>query len=426
MEEVAMATVQLPWTEPKLNEFSASTTGTDVDFVEFFGSPNADYSAYTFLAIEGDSAPSSAEGTVDNVIPLGTTDANGIYLVNLAANAIENGSISFLLVKGNTATVGLDLDTNDDGILESTPWDVVVDSVAINDGGTGDLTYTTPVLGVAYDGLPYAPGGASRIPDGFDTESVTDWVRNDFDLAGIPGYTGTPIYGEAYNTPGALNAIVKVVRFNVTIPGFTPAADTIYIVGNQLSLGDWNPATVAMTMVDATHWTIEKPFVEGTALEFKFTRGSWNKVMKGADGNEELANLTLTVAYDAAGLQVYDYTVLNWQDPLITAVTPLDGAVGVSTLTTVTTTWSQSIAADSCLTLSDPVPNDVGGACVYDDATRTITFTPDTALAQSTLHTATASGIVDVGGTVQQTPYIWSFTTNAQARVAAADSYSTN
>ena len=38
-----------------------------------------------------------------------------------------------------------------------------------------------------------------------DTDSTTDWVRNDFDLAGIPGYPGSITLGEAYNTPGAPN-----------------------------------------------------------------------------------------------------------------------------------------------------------------------------------------------------------------------------
>ena len=32
-------------------------------------------------------------------------------------------------------------------------------------------------------------------------------MRNDFDLAGIPGFAGTIILGEAYNTPGLLNEI---------------------------------------------------------------------------------------------------------------------------------------------------------------------------------------------------------------------------
>ncbi len=38
-----------------------------------------------------------------------------------------------------------------------------------------------------------------------DTEAVTDWVRNDFDLAGIVGYDGSIALGEAYNTPGVTN-----------------------------------------------------------------------------------------------------------------------------------------------------------------------------------------------------------------------------
>ena len=40
-----------------------------------------------------------------------------------------------------------------------------------------------------------------------DTDAITDWVRNDFDLAGIPGFPGTIVVGEAFNTPGMPNAI---------------------------------------------------------------------------------------------------------------------------------------------------------------------------------------------------------------------------
>ncbi len=84
------------------------------------------------------------------------------------------------------------LDTEDDGVFDSTPWDSIVDSVAVHDGGTGDLTYGVPILTVSYDGLAFAPGGASRIPDGFDTDATTDWVRNDFDLAGIVDFNMVP------------------------------------------------------------------------------------------------------------------------------------------------------------------------------------------------------------------------------------------
>ncbi len=197
--------------EPKINEFSASTTGTDVEYIEIYGAPNTDYSAYTILEIEGDSG--TGVGTVDEVVSLGTTDADGFYLASLSANALENGTITLLLVQNFTGAFGGDLDTNDDGTFDVMPWDTIVDSVAVNVGGIGDLTYGVPELGPNYDGLSsFAPGGASRYPDGFDTGAATDWVRNDFDLAGISGFTGTPVLGEALNTPGAMNELVQFVE----------------------------------------------------------------------------------------------------------------------------------------------------------------------------------------------------------------------
>ena len=191
--------------DPVINEFSASTTSTDVEYVEIFGPPNTDLSALTVLEIEGDNG--SAIGSVDEVIAIGTTDADGLYLASLPANALENGSISLLLVDGFSGAALDDLDSNDDGTFDMTPWTSIVDGVAVNDGGTGDVTYAV-ALGPNYDGVSsFAPGGASRIPDGTDTNTSADWVRNDFDLAGIPGFAGTASLGEAYNTPGALNQV---------------------------------------------------------------------------------------------------------------------------------------------------------------------------------------------------------------------------
>jgi predicted extracellular nuclease len=191
---------------PSINEFSANTAGTDVEYVEVFGPPDTDLSAYTILEIEGDS--NADPGVVDEVIPLGTTDASGFWLADLDPNSLENGTITLLLVNGFTGEFEDDLDTDNDGEFDVTPWSELTDAVAVFDGDTGDLTYGTPTLGPNYDGVSsYAPGGASRYPDGFDTEAPTDWVRNDFDLAGIPGYPGSIGPGEAYNTPGEPNQI---------------------------------------------------------------------------------------------------------------------------------------------------------------------------------------------------------------------------
>lgn len=189
---------------PVINEFVADDSGTDdVEYVEMYGEPDTDYSALTILEIESEG---SNWGTIDSVFPMGTTDANGIYVLNLTPGNIENGSKTLLLVSNFVGAETEDIDTNDDGVIDYAPWDEIVDAVAILDGySEEDLTYGVPVLEPYYDGLAYAPGGASRIPDGYDTDTTSDWVRNDYDLAGIEGYDGTIAAGEAYNTPGEPN-----------------------------------------------------------------------------------------------------------------------------------------------------------------------------------------------------------------------------
>lgn len=187
-----------------INEFSASTTGTDVEYVELLGTVGADLSAYRVLAIEGDGE--SDIGTVDQVIPF-ATPADGRALAALAADSLENGTMSLLLVR-DFAGVD-DVDADDDGELDPGFAGALVDAVAVLDGAPGDIPYGGVVLSPGAFG-DFPPGGASRIPDGTDTDTAADWVPNDFDLAGIPGSSGTPAVGEALNTPGVANALVEV------------------------------------------------------------------------------------------------------------------------------------------------------------------------------------------------------------------------
>jgi predicted extracellular nuclease len=193
-------------TTPVINEFVANHTGTDThEFVEIFGDPSSDYSAFSILQIEGDSG---GQGTIDSVFPVGATDAGGFWSTGFLGNVIENGSVTLLLVEDFTGAVGDDVDTDDDGTIDTTFWSAIIDSVAVSDGGAGDSLYSPAVLGPGFGGDPFTPGGASRIPDGTDTDAPADWLRNDFDGAGLPGFSGTPMPGEAFNTPGAVNAAV--------------------------------------------------------------------------------------------------------------------------------------------------------------------------------------------------------------------------
>ncbi len=194
--------------DPVINEFVANHTGSDTEaFVEVFGTPSTDYSTYTVLELEGDTSTGPNEGVIDAALSISSTDAGGYWIDD---EDMENGTVTILLVENFTGSAGTDLDTNDDGVFDVTPWDRIVDDVAVSDGDAADITYSTTILEGGFDGNSFDVGGASRIPNGTDSDSTADWVRNDFDGFGFIGFPGSPAVGEAANTPGAVNEVISV------------------------------------------------------------------------------------------------------------------------------------------------------------------------------------------------------------------------
>ncbi len=190
-----------------INEFVADHVGTpdDHEYVEIFGEAVADYSDNCLLVVVGDFG---SIGVVGSATQLTSTDSNGYWTTGFMNAEMEDGSFTLILADFPTcgSVVGTDLDSNDDGVFDApTPWSDIHDSVAISDGDPSDVTYSTVVLGPAFDGIPGTPGGASRVPNGTNTNSTTDWMRNDFDGDGLDGFSGTPDTGEAVNTPGQIN-----------------------------------------------------------------------------------------------------------------------------------------------------------------------------------------------------------------------------
>ncbi|MCD4748645.1 MAG: endonuclease [Thermoanaerobaculales bacterium] len=192
---------------PVLNEIVFDHVGSDDhEFIEVYGPAQGDYSAYHVLVVEGDTEDDM--GNIDLVYEVGVMGGGSSWSTGFKAGVMEDGSTTFLLVEGFTGTVGADLDANDDGVLDgSPPWTVVADDLAFLDGDPGDAAYSTIVLQSAFDGITGMPGGASRIPSGFDSDAITDWYRNDFDGEGMDGFSGVITSGEAYNTPALANRI---------------------------------------------------------------------------------------------------------------------------------------------------------------------------------------------------------------------------
>jgi len=108
------------------------------------------------------------------------------------------------------------------------------------------------------------------------------------------------------------------VTFNVTVPVTTDATGkSVYIAGSlgglDGNLPEWDAGGVALTQIDATHWTITLTGDEGTDIEYKYTLGSWDYIEKGSVCNE-LSNRKLILIYGSNGsLTAYD-TVLNWRN----------------------------------------------------------------------------------------------------------------
>lgn len=166
-----------------INEVLGSTTGTDSEYIELFGTPGASLEGLSIIVIEGDSG--STQGNIDAQFDFGPGDSvgdNGFFLVanataagtygvtpnlELPANFFENSTYTVALVETASIT---------DGAV--TGGEVVLDAVGVSDGGEGDVTFfEAPVVGP--DGT-FLPAGVGRIEDGVDTDTAADWQILDF------------------------------------------------------------------------------------------------------------------------------------------------------------------------------------------------------------------------------------------------------
>lgn len=124
-----------------INEVRADQDGADVEeYVEIY-TTRANLDGYT-LVIIGDS-PAGGSGVVEVVVDLGDVTWDGDFVLvgrsvmtlavpDATFGGIENeDNVTLLLVTGWTGSNGADLDTNDDGTLDATPWTGVASTVAL-------------------------------------------------------------------------------------------------------------------------------------------------------------------------------------------------------------------------------------------------------------------------------------------------------
>jgi predicted alpha/beta superfamily hydrolase len=88
-----------------------------------------------------------------------------------------------------------------------------------------------------------------------------------------------------------------------------PDGSVIYITGNDEQLGNWQPDVVSLDEVNKGKWVKNLSFPVGKKLEFKFTRGSWDK--------EALSDNGLTppnYAFEVRGDTTISVSIDLWAD----------------------------------------------------------------------------------------------------------------
>lgn len=153
-----------------ISEFQPNPEGTDpaTTQIEIWGTAGANFDL-TFLTIE---AEGTAAGVIDSFHTFsGTYDSNGLFVTS--RNDFENPAFTAFLVTGFTGALSQDLDTNNDGVLDITPWATITDSLNVPDGGSitsGDRFYGANGLTV-----PTAAGVDDEPISVFRSGSNGDW-----------------------------------------------------------------------------------------------------------------------------------------------------------------------------------------------------------------------------------------------------------
>lgn len=225
-----------------INEIRIDQPGADTDeYFELAGSPGTSLDGLSYIVI-GDGTGGS--GVIEAVIDLSglAIPTDGFFLAAESTFSItsgvdlftglnfENGdNVTHMLVSGLSAGNGTDLDSNDDGVLDTSPWTGIVDAVALlNSIGSGDQVYSSNLVGPVDSSVPLH---VLRSPD-----ISGNWQVGPADPAAgqdSPGTANSPAAAVAVTEPGTALLLAAgglgllwlrrrqagVTQANTTLPG---------------------------------------------------------------------------------------------------------------------------------------------------------------------------------------------------------------
>ena len=209
------------------------------------------------------------------------------------------------------------------------------------------------------------------------------------------------------------------VTFRVRVPASTPAGDTVFIPGDIALLGPWNPGKQAMEDQGGGIWEVTLQILDGTALQYKYTRGTWDMV-EWWGSITSTANRHTSISYGTDGTQLVDDTATDWgsgsddhkavqywRDPLVVSAT--GGASGV--IATFERNVQPQLADFSTSIVVTSGGSPVAGS-VAETSDGVLTWTPAAALGAGSYDVTVFSVKSELAGdsVPMQDPYLFSFT----------------
>jgi hypothetical protein len=228
--------------------------------------------------------------------------------------------------------------------------------------------------------------------------------------------------GTAANVPAALTVPVRpvAVTFRVLAPPGTPADATLYVPGNIPELGPWDPGKQPMTNKGNGIWEATITVLDGTDIQYKYTRGTWETVedwgsivgtanrdvvVDGGIAHTMLVEDTAT-NWGAPGVPDDHKAIQYWRDPVVVSTALTGGALTIQFQRDIQPTGADYSGS---VTVHGP-SGDVAGT-VAETTPGTLVWTPSSPLpAGSYTGTVSAVNSTGPGGVPIRVPYTFSFT----------------
>jgi len=237
--------------------------------------------------------------------------------------------------------------------------------------------------------------------------------------------------GSAASLPAALTVPVRpvAVTFRVLAPPGTPPGATLYVPGNIAQLGPWDPGKQAMTDRGNGVWEATVSVLDGTDIQYKYTRGAWETVedwgsIVGTNNRSVTVDggITQTMLVDdtstqwgVPGVPDTHLAIQYWRDPLVVSTTPAAGGVGPAPAA-VTVAFQRDVeptggGADFTGAIVVTGASGAVAGAVTETSPGTLSWTPAVALPAGayTVTVAQVGSTGDAGVPIRQ-PYTFSFT----------------